>query len=153
MDWPTIGNESTAVLHNHAGGFPVLEETLELAAAQVLAFESLPLAVGDGDLEDGFCQINGGGHTGSHGLLLHWLAEGTTSSMAPGCRIGGRGRILSLLSVKRAAERDGVVNEDFLAVRQISRRGGNRSCQLDGDRVRISGSAVKYMEGTIEIPI
>lgn len=38
-----------------------------------------------------------------------------------------------------------------LRARQISRRGGNLLCQLDGSRVRISGSAVKYMEGTIEI--
>lgn len=38
-----------------------------------------------------------------------------------------------------------------LRARQISVRGGNLLCQLDGNRVRISGSAVKYMEGTIEI--
>ncbi len=38
-----------------------------------------------------------------------------------------------------------------LSARQLSRRGGNLQCELAGDRVRISGSAVKYMEGTIEV--
>ena len=37
--------------------------------------------------------------------------------------------------------------------RQVSARGGNVFCELQGDRVLISGSAVKYMEGTIEITI
>ena len=50
----------------------------------------LVVAVGDGDLEDGFCQTDGDGHTRSHGLLLFFVAESTTSSMAPGCRIRGR---------------------------------------------------------------
>lgn len=44
----------------------------------------------------------------------------------------------------------GLGNKQFKA-RQISPRSGNLFCQMDGDRVHISGSAVKYMEGTIEI--
>lgn len=39
-----------------------------------------------------------------------------------------------------------------LKARQISARGGNLLCQMKGDRVHISGYAVKYMKGTIEIP-
>jgi len=38
-----------------------------------------------------------------------------------------------------------------LRAKQISSRGGKLLCELKGDRVLISGSAVKYMEGTIEI--
>jgi PhzF family phenazine biosynthesis protein len=39
-----------------------------------------------------------------------------------------------------------------LHARQISRRGGELFCELRGDRVEIAGHAVKYLEGTIEIP-
>jgi len=38
-----------------------------------------------------------------------------------------------------------------LEARQLSRRGGALSCTLDGDRVRIAGRAVLYLEGQIEI--
>ena len=38
-----------------------------------------------------------------------------------------------------------------LNAKQISTRGGKVLCELQGDRVLISGSAVKYMEATIEI--
>lgn len=38
-----------------------------------------------------------------------------------------------------------------LTAKQISARGGKLECELRGDRVFISGFAVKYMEGTIEI--
>lgn len=34
---------------------------------------------------------------------------------------------------------------------QVSKRGGELRCQLVGDRVKISGKAVKYLEGFIEI--
>lgn len=34
---------------------------------------------------------------------------------------------------------------------QVSKRGGELFCQLEGDRVKISGKAVKYMEGVIEL--
>jgi hypothetical protein len=40
-----------------------------------------------------------------------------------------------------------------LTARQVSARGGKLICELAGDRVLISGSAVKYMEGVIEIDI
>jgi PhzF family phenazine biosynthesis protein len=36
--------------------------------------------------------------------------------------------------------------------RQVSSRGGELFCELIGDRVRIAGTAVKYLEGTIECP-
>jgi PhzF family phenazine biosynthesis protein len=38
-----------------------------------------------------------------------------------------------------------------LRARQLSARGGELFCELRGDRVLIAGSAVKYLEGTIEI--
>lgn len=45
----------------------------------------------------------------------------------------------------------GRLGKTQLRARQISRRGGNLLCQMHGDRVHIAGSAVKYMEGTIEV--
>jgi predicted PhzF superfamily epimerase YddE/YHI9 len=39
-----------------------------------------------------------------------------------------------------------------LSARQASGRGGTLECELAGDRVRISGRAVCYMRGTIELP-
>jgi predicted PhzF superfamily epimerase YddE/YHI9 len=38
-----------------------------------------------------------------------------------------------------------------LQARQISPRGGALSCALDGDRVRIGGRAVLYLEGQITL--
>jgi len=38
-----------------------------------------------------------------------------------------------------------------LEARQLSRRGGALSCTLDGDRVRIAGRAVLYLQGQIEV--
>jgi predicted PhzF superfamily epimerase YddE/YHI9 len=38
-----------------------------------------------------------------------------------------------------------------LRARQVSRRGGELECTLLGDRVKIAGRAVRYLEGTIEI--
>lgn len=40
-----------------------------------------------------------------------------------------------------------------LRARQLSSRGGNVLCELKGDRVFISGSAVNYMEGTIDVQV
>ena len=40
-----------------------------------------------------------------------------------------------------------------LQARQISRRGGDVSCQLAGDRVILAGTAVTFMEATIDIGI
>jgi predicted PhzF superfamily epimerase YddE/YHI9 len=39
-----------------------------------------------------------------------------------------------------------------LVARQISRRGGRLRCRLDGDRVRIAGTVVPYLEGEIDGP-
>jgi predicted PhzF superfamily epimerase YddE/YHI9 len=39
-----------------------------------------------------------------------------------------------------------------LRARQISSRGGELICRLDGDRVRIGGRAVLYLEGTASLP-
>ena len=38
-----------------------------------------------------------------------------------------------------------------LTARQVSRRGGDLICELDGDRVKIAGRAVLYLEGTIRV--
>ena len=38
-----------------------------------------------------------------------------------------------------------------LTAKQISARGGKLSCELKGSRVLITGSAIKYMQGTIDI--
>lgn len=38
-----------------------------------------------------------------------------------------------------------------LEARQVSRRGGALTCVLDGDRVRMTGRAVCYLEGTITV--
>jgi predicted PhzF superfamily epimerase YddE/YHI9 len=35
--------------------------------------------------------------------------------------------------------------------RQISPRGGALRCELKGDRVRIGGRAVTYLDGTIDV--
>jgi len=40
-----------------------------------------------------------------------------------------------------------------LTAKQVSRRGGELICELQNDRVLISGKAVKYLEGRIEITI
>lgn len=39
-----------------------------------------------------------------------------------------------------------------LQARQVSRRGGELSCELFGDRVKMAGQAVLYMEGNIYLP-
>lgn len=39
-----------------------------------------------------------------------------------------------------------------LRAAQLSARGGELVCELKGDRVLITGSAVKYLSGTIEVP-
>lgn len=39
-----------------------------------------------------------------------------------------------------------------LWARQLSRRGGELRCVLDGDRVRLGGHAVLYLEGRIHLP-
>ena len=43
------------------------------------------------------------------------------------------------------------LNKDEFQARQLSERGGELKCRLDGDRVLISGSSVIYFEGTITI--
>jgi len=44
-----------------------------------------------------------------------------------------------------------VLNKNILSARQLSKRGGNLSCELRGPRVRISGRAVPYFEGQIHL--
>ena len=39
-----------------------------------------------------------------------------------------------------------------LHARQVSARGGELHCEHRGERVRIGGQAVRYLEGVIEIP-
>ena len=43
------------------------------------------------------------------------------------------------------------LDKAHLRARQISARGGELLCQLQGDRVSIKGKAVKYLEGEIEL--
>ena len=43
------------------------------------------------------------------------------------------------------------LNKSELSAKQISARGGKVSCKYMGDRVTISGEAVKYLSGTISI--
>ena len=38
-----------------------------------------------------------------------------------------------------------------LSARQVSARGGNLACGLAGDRVKIGGTAVLYLEGVIHV--
>lgn len=42
-------------------------------------------------------------------------------------------------------------HKSSMTAKQISPRGGEVHCELVGDRVLISGAAVKYLEGTIEV--
>tara|TARA_B100000902_G_scaffold112659_1_gene113879 strand:+ start:84 stop:866 length:783 start_codon:yes stop_codon:yes gene_type:complete len=43
------------------------------------------------------------------------------------------------------------LNKDTLFAKQVSARGGEIKCRLDGDRVILGGQAVTYMKGTIVI--
>ncbi len=44
-----------------------------------------------------------------------------------------------------------VLNKKTFLAKQVSRRGGVVRCTLDGDRVKISGSAVLYLQGEIQL--
>jgi PhzF family phenazine biosynthesis protein len=46
----------------------------------------------------------------------------------------------------------GCLGKTKLTARQLSARGGELSCELRGDRVRISGRAVEYLRGEIAVP-
>lgn len=43
------------------------------------------------------------------------------------------------------------LNKTILTARQLSKRGGDLKCELDGDRVKITGKAITYMVGEIEV--
>jgi PhzF family phenazine biosynthesis protein len=45
------------------------------------------------------------------------------------------------------------LGQSRLNARQLSRRGGRLQCALDGERVKISGQAVAYMAGEIQLPV
>ncbi len=45
----------------------------------------------------------------------------------------------------------GVLGKSELLARQVSKRGGVLWCCADGDRVRIRGNAVPYLEGTLKL--
>ena len=45
------------------------------------------------------------------------------------------------------------LGKNELEAKQVSQRGGELSCALRGDRVFISGRAVMYMRGVIEVTI
>lgn len=42
---------------------------------------------------------------------------------------------------------------DMLKARQLSKRGGELRCQKVGERVHISGRAITYLKGNIEVPV
>ncbi|MDZ7773063.1 MAG: PhzF family phenazine biosynthesis protein [Balneolaceae bacterium] len=44
------------------------------------------------------------------------------------------------------------LDKNELTARQVSRRGGELRCRLEGDRVRIAGRALTYLEGEITLP-
>ena len=44
------------------------------------------------------------------------------------------------------------LNKTRLRARQVSRRGGEVTCELRGERVALAGSAVLFMEADIYIP-
>ncbi|MCX2981517.1 PhzF family phenazine biosynthesis protein [Halieaceae bacterium IMCC14734] len=43
------------------------------------------------------------------------------------------------------------LNKTTLEARQVSARGGELQCQLEGDRVHLSGQAVTFMQGTLRL--
>jgi PhzF family phenazine biosynthesis protein len=47
----------------------------------------------------------------------------------------------------------GRLGKHLLSARQVSKRGGSVLCKLNGDRVRLSGSAVTFMEAEITLPL
>ncbi|TBW59597.1 PhzF family phenazine biosynthesis protein [Marinobacter halodurans] len=44
------------------------------------------------------------------------------------------------------------LGRDRLVARQVSARGGELRCELDGDRVRIAGQAIPFLTGTVQLP-
>jgi len=44
-----------------------------------------------------------------------------------------------------------ILGKNVLSAKQVSRRGGEVACEYKGERVRISGKAVQYLVGEIEI--
>lgn len=44
------------------------------------------------------------------------------------------------------------LNKRVLTARQISSRGGELECEIQGERVYITGDAVKFLDGTLELP-
>ena len=44
------------------------------------------------------------------------------------------------------------LGRDELTARQVSKRGGDLTCKLSGDRVELKGSAITFMEGVLRIP-
>ena len=45
-----------------------------------------------------------------------------------------------------------VLGKTLINARQVSARGGDVRCQLIGDRVKIAGKAILYMEGILDLP-
>ncbi|MDF1859481.1 MAG: PhzF family phenazine biosynthesis protein [Verrucomicrobiales bacterium] len=45
-----------------------------------------------------------------------------------------------------------VLKTNSLSARQISERGGNVHCHIEGDRISLSGNAVTYLQGRILVP-
>lgn len=60
----------TAGFHDDQRDIPVLKPALELAARKAMRFDDFPGRVGDGQLEDAFCKIDGNGSSIHFGFLL-----------------------------------------------------------------------------------
>ena len=44
------------------------------------------------------------------------------------------------------------LGKNELTARQVSKRGGDLTCTLSGDRVELTGRAITFMEGVLRIP-
>lgn len=101
------------------------------------------------DLKPNFAAIAA---MGSHGLIVTAKGEGDVDFVsrffAPQIGIpedpvtGAAHTVLAPYWGKR-------LKKDTFTARQISKRGGEVLCQLDGDRVKLSGRAVLYMKGEV----
>ena len=65
-------------------------------------------------------------------------------------RESGRDRIRPLFPGSLLGEQS---EENNLIARQLSARGGKMSCEIKGSRVILSGNAVTFMTGEIDVPL
>jgi hypothetical protein len=75
LDLPGLVVGRPAGFQQYGGGGPVGEEWKQLGAGQALSQTDAAGFLGDGDFENGLCQVDGDGRMLLHGLLLQkeWL--------------------------------------------------------------------------------